>query len=580
VHRCGAPERRITWTSDMEKIWLKSYPEGVPAEIDLRAHASLKDILEQSCGRYAGLPAFSNMGATMTYGQLDRLSRSFGAYLQGSVGLSKGDRVAIMMPNLLQYPVTMFGALRAGMTVVNVNPLYTPRELQHQLADSGARVIVVLENFANTLQQVLDRTSVEHVLTTRIGDLLSFPMSTITNLVVKYVKGMVPDWNIPKAVDLRRALEGGQLAPVEVTQDDVAFLQYTGGTTGVPKGAVLTHGNMVANLQQTAAWIGQNLKEGGETVITALPLYHVFSLTANLLTFLKIGAHNVLITNPRDIPGFIKELKKVEFTAITGVNTLFNALLNAPGIRDVKAGGLKIAVGGGMAVQRAVAERWKEVFGVPLIEGYGLTETSPIVCANLLDAQDFTGTIGLPLPSTEVSIRDDSGVEVALGEVGEICVRGPQVMKEYWHKPEETAKVFTADGWFRTGDMGFMDERGFVKLVDRKKDMILVSGFNVYPNEVEDVVMTHPGVLEVAAIPVADERSGEAVEIVVVKKDPALTEADLIKHCKEHLTGYKVPRKVVFRTEPLPKTNVGKILRRVIKEEEAAKAAGGQRAAA
>ena len=564
----------------MEKIWLKSYPEGVPAEIDLRAHASLKDILEQSCGRYAALPAFSNMGTTMTYGQLDGMSRAFGAYLQGSVGLSKGDRVAIMMPNLLQYPVTLFGALRAGMTVVNVNPLYTPRELQHQLADSGARVIVVLENFANTLQQVLDRTSVEHVLTTRIGDLLSFPMSTITNLVVKYVKGMVPDWNIPKAVDLRRALEGGQLAPVEVTQDDVAFLQYTGGTTGVPKGAVLTHGNMVANLQQTAAWIGQNLKEGGETVITALPLYHVFSLTANLLTFLKIGAHNVLITNPRDIPGFIKELKKVEFTAITGVNTLFNALLNAPGIRDVKAGGLKIAVGGGMAVQRAVAERWKEVFGVPLIEGYGLTETSPIVCANLLDAQDFTGTIGLPLPSTEVSIRDDSGVEVALGEVGEICVRGPQVMKEYWHKPEETAKVFTADGWFRTGDMGFMDERGFVKLVDRKKDMILVSGFNVYPNEVEDVVMTHPGVLEVAAIPVADERSGEAVEIVVVKKDPALTEADLIKHCKEHLTGYKVPRKVVFRTEPLPKTNVGKILRRVIKEEEATKAAGGQRAAA
>jgi long-chain acyl-CoA synthetase len=564
----------------MEKIWLKSYPAGVPAEIDLHAHASLKDILEQSCQRYAGLPAFSNMGATMTYAQLDRMSRAFGAYLQGSVGLSKGDRVAIMMPNLLQYPVAMFGALRAGMTVVNVNPLYTPRELQHQLADSGAKVIVVLENFASVLQQVLDRTPIEHVLTTRIGDLLSFPMSTITNLVVKYVKGMVPDFNIPKAVDLRRALEGGQLAPVEVTHDDVAFLQYTGGTTGVPKGAVLTHGNMVANLQQTAAWIGQNLKEGGETIITALPLYHVFSLTANLLTFLKIGAHNVLITNPRDIPGFIKELKKVEFTAITGVNTLFNALLNAPGIREVKAGTLKIAVGGGMAVQRAVAERWKEVFGVPLIEGYGLTETSPIVCANLLDAREFSGTIGLPLPSTEVTIRDDNGAEVPLGEVGEICVRGPQVMKEYWNKPEETAKVFFADGWFRTGDMGFMDERGFVKLVDRKKDMILVSGFNVYPNEVEDIVMTHPGVLEVAAIPVADERSGEAVEIVVVKKDPGLTEADLIKHCKEHLTGYKVPRKVVFRTEPLPKTNVGKILRRVIKEEEAAKAAGAQRAAA
>jgi long-chain acyl-CoA synthetase len=564
----------------MEKIWLKSYPEGVPAEIDLREYASLKDILEKSCERYASLPAFSNMGTTLTYGQLDRMSRSFGAYLQASAGLSKGDRVAIMMPNLLQYPVTLFGALRAGMTVVNVNPLYTPRELQHQLADSGAKVIVVLENFANVLQQVLDRTPIEHVLTTRIGDLLSFPMSTITNLVVKYLKGMVPDWSIPKAVDLRRALEGGQLAPVEVTQDDVAFLQYTGGTTGVPKGAVLTHGNMVANLQQTVAWIGQNLKEGGETVVTALPLYHVFSLTANLLTFLKLGAHNVLITNPRDIPGFIKELKKVEFTAITGVNTLFNALLNAPGIRDVKAGALKVAVGGGMAVQRAVAERWKEAFGVPLIEGYGLTETAPIVCANPLDVREFTGSIGLPLPSTEVSIRDDGGAEVPLGEVGEICVRGPQVMKGYWNQPEETAKVFTPDGWLRTGDMGFMDTRGFIKLVDRKKDMILVSGFNVYPNEVEDVVMAHPGVLEVAAIAVPDERSGEAVEIVVVKRDPALTDAALVEHCKKHLTGYKVPRKVVFRSDPLPKTNVGKILRRVIKEEEAAKAAGTQRAAA
>jgi long-chain acyl-CoA synthetase len=564
----------------MEKIWLKSYPEGVPAEIDLRAHASLKDILENSCERYASLPAFSNMGATLTYAQLDRMSRSFGAYLQASAGLSKGDRVAIMMPNLLQYPVTLFGALRAGMTVVNINPLYTPRELQHQLADSGARAIVVLENFAHTLEQVLERTQVERVLTTRVGDLLSFPMSTITNLVVKYFKGMVPEWHIPQAVDLRRALEGGKLEPVEVTQDDVAFLQYTGGTTGVPKGAVLTHGNMVANLEQTAAWIGRNLKEGGETIITALPLYHVFSLTANLLTFLKIGAHNVLITNPRDIPAFVKELKKVEFTVITGVNTLFNALLNAPGIGEINARAMKVAVGGGMAVQRAVAERWKEAFGIPLIEGYGLTETAPIVCANPLDIKEYTGSIGLPLPSTEVSVRDDNNQDVPLGEVGEICVRGPQVMRGYWNKPEETAKVFTADGWLRTGDMGFMDERGFVKLVDRKKDMILVSGFNVYPNEVEDVVMTHPGVLEVAAIAVPDERSGEAVEIVVVKKDPALTEAALIEHCKKQLTGYKVPRKVVFRSDPLPKTNVGKILRRVIKEEEAAKAAGGQRAAA
>ena len=564
----------------MEKIWLKSYPEGVPAEIELRADASLKGILEDSCERYASLPAFSNMGATLTYGRLDSLSRSFGAYLQASAGLSKGDRVAIMMPNLLQYPVTLFGALRAGMTVVNVNPLYTARELQHQLADSGAKAIVVLENFAHTLEQVLDRTQVERVLTTRVGDLLSFPMSTITNLAVKYLKGMVPQWHIPQSVDLREALEGGKLEPVEVTADDVAFLQYTGGTTGVPKGAVLTHGNMVANVQQTVAWIGQSLKEGSETVVTALPLYHVFSLTANLLTFLKIGARNVLITNPRDIPAFVKELKKIDFTAITGVNTLFNALLNAPGIGEVKAGALKVAVGGGMAVQRAVAERWKEVFGVPLIEGYGLTETAPIVCANPLDIKEYTGSIGLPLPSTEVSLRDDDNQEVALGAVGEICVRGPQVMRGYWNKPEETAKVFTADGWLRTGDMGCMDGRGFVKLVDRKKDMILVSGFKVYPNEVEDVVMTHPGVLEVAAIAVPDERSGEAVELVVVKKDPALTEAALIEHCRKQLTGYKVPHKVVFRSDPLPKSNVGKILRRVIKEEEAAKAAGTQRATA
>ncbi|HZP88231.1 MAG TPA: AMP-binding protein [Burkholderiales bacterium] len=555
----------------MEPIWLKSYPPGVPAEIDVQAYSSLKDILEKSCARYAERPAFTNMGTTLSYRQLDRMSRAFGAYLQGTLALSKGDRVAIMLPNLLQYPVALFGALRVGMAVVNVNPLYTPRELEHQLCDSGAKVIVVLENFANTLQQVIDRTPVKHVLTTRIGDLLSFPMGAITNLVVKYVKGMVPDWHIPGAVDLRHALSADNLAPVEVSPDDVAFLQYTGGTTGVPKGAMLTHRNMVANLQQTVAWFGSTLKEGNETVITALPLYHVFALTANLLTFLKIGAHNVLITNPRDIPGFIKELKKVDFTAITGVNTLFNALLNAPEIREVKARTLKFAVGGGMAVQRAVAERWKEVFGVPLIEGYGLTETAPIVCANPLDAREFSGSIGLPLPSTQVSIRDDSGAEVPLGEVGEICVRGPQVMKGYWNKPEETAKVFTADGWLRTGDMGFMDKRGFVKLVDRKKDLILVSGFNVYPNEVEDVVMAHPGVLEVAAIGVPDEKSGEAVEIVVVKKDRSVTEADLIRHCKTHLTGYKVPKRVVFRTEPLPKTNVGKILRRVIKEEEQAK---------
>jgi long-chain acyl-CoA synthetase len=557
----------------MDKIWLNSYPKGMPAEVDVRAYASLKEILERSCERYRDLPAFSNMGTTLTYGQLDAMSRSFGAYLQAQ-GLSKGDRVALMMPNLLQYPVTLFGALRAGMTVVNVNPLYTPRELGHQLEDSGASVIVVLENFAHTVQAVLERVKVPHVVVTRVGDLLSFPMGMVANLAVKYLKRLVPGWDIPQAIDLPRALALGDrpLADVPLSADDVAFLQYTGGTTGVPKGAILTHGNMVANLEQTSAWISRNLQEGAETIVTALPLYHVFSLTANLLTFMKLGARNILITNPRDIPGFVKELKKAPFTVITGVNTLFNALLNAPGIKEINAGALKLAVGGGMAVQRAVAERWQQLFGIPLIEGYGLTETSPIVCANPLDVLQFTGSIGLPLPSTEVSIRNDAGEELPLGDVGEICVRGPQVMKGYWNRPDETAKAFTADGWLRTGDMGFIDARGYVKLVDRKKDMILVSGFNVYPNEVEDVAMTHPEVFEAAAIGVPDERSGERVRLVVVRKSPQLTAEALIAHCRKHLGGYKVPREVVFRDEPLPKTNVGKILRRAIREQETAPA--------
>jgi long-chain acyl-CoA synthetase len=558
----------------MEKIWTQAYPEGIPTEIDVRKYASLKDILERSCQRFGSLPAFSNMGTTLTYSELDRKSRAFAAYLQTGVHLERGDRVALMMPNLLQYPVAMFGVLRAGMTVVNVNPLYTARELQHQLEDSGAKAIVVLENFAHTLQGVLHKTPIKHVVATRIGDLLSFPTGIVANLVVKYVKGLVPAWDIPGAVDFPRTLSAGDratLREVDVSADDIAFLQYTGGTTGVPKGAILTHGNMVANLEQTAAWIGRNLEEGAETIVTALPLYHVFSLTANLLTFLKLGAHNVLITNPRDIEGFVKELKKIRFTAITGVNTLFNALLNAPGIREVNSRALKLAVAGGMAVQRAVAEKWQQVFGVPLIEGYGLTETAPIVCANRLDAKEFTGTIGLPLPSTEVSIRDEAGNELPLGEVGEICVRGPQVMKGYWNKPEETAKVFTADGWLRTGDMGFMDERGYVKLVDRKKDMILVSGFNVYANEVEDVAMTHPGVLEAAAIGMPDEKTGEVVRLVVLRKDPALTAQALIEHCRKQLTSYKVPKEIVFRSEPLPKTNVGKILRREIREQEVAR---------
>jgi len=561
----------------MERIWLKHYPSGVPAEVDLSRAASLTDVLEQSCRRFADLPAFSNMGTSMSYAELDRRSRAFGAWLQQQADLERGDRVALMMPNLLQYPVAMFGALRAGMTVVNVNPLYTARELQHQLQDSGAKVIVVLENFAHTLQEVLDRTAVRHVVSTRIGDMLSFPSGLVVNLAAKYLKGMVPSWHIPQAVEFAEALaRGGRgtLRSVAVGPQDIAFLQYTGGTTGVPKGAMLTHANMVANLEQTAAWIGQNLREGGEIIVTALPLYHVFALTTNLLTFFKLGAHNVLITNPRDIDGLIKELKRVPFTVITGVNTLFNAMLNAPGIREINAGALKVAVAGGMAVQRAVADRWQQLFGVPLIEGYGLTETSPIVCANPLDTKAFEGSIGLPLPSTDVWIRDEQGGELPVGEIGEICVRGPQVMRGYWNNPEETRNVLSADRWLRTGDLGFMNEQGFVKLVDRRKDMIVVSGFKVFPNEIEDVAAAHPDVLEAAAIGVPNPHSGDAVALVVVLRRPGLTAGDLIAHCRRHLTAYKVPQEVVFRDAPLPKTNIGKILRRQIRDEELARRTG------
>lgn len=551
-----------------DKIWLKEYPQGVPAEVDINQYRSLKDIIEQSCQKFRDLPAFTNMGATLTYGDVDQQSCYFAAYLQKVLGLKKGERVAIMMPNLLQYPIALFGVLRAGLTVVNVNPLYTPRELEHQLQDSGARAIVILENFAHTLEQVLDKTPVKTVITTRIGDMLPFPKSKIVNFVVKYLKKMVPSWNIPGAISFKRALNEGKwqtLENVEVDHDSIAFLQYTGGTTGVSKGAVLTNRNMVANMQQAHAWLGTMLEEGRETIITALPLYHIFSLTANCLVFMKIGGSNVLITNPRDLPNFVKELGKHKFTAITGVNTLFNALLNTPGFDRLDFSSLKLTLGGGMAVQRAVAERWKQVTGVPLIEAYGLTETSPAACINPLTLKDYNGSIGVPIPSTEVSIRDDDGREVPLGEVGEICVRGPQVMHEYWNRPDETAKVFLDDGWLRTGDMARMDEKGYVYIVDRKKDMILVSGFNVYPNEIEGVVVTHPGVLEAAAIGVPDEHSGEVVKIVVVKKDPNLTEEELIDFCREQLTAYKVPKYVEFRKE-LPKTNVGKILRRALRD--------------
>ncbi len=551
----------------MEKIWLKSYPPGVPAEIDLNEYSSVADILAKSCDRFRNLPAFTNLGTTLSYDDLDRLSTQFGAYLQKVLKLQAGDRVAIMLPNVLQYPVALFGVLRAGLTVVNTNPLYTARELEHQLRDSGAKVIVVLENFAHVLEQVIGRTQVEHVVTTQLGDLLRFPKSLLVNLVVKHVKKMVPAWSLPGNVGFRQALEQGareRLEQPSLGHQDVAFLQYTGGTTGVAKGAVLTHGNMVANLQQASAWIKPVCEEGREKIITALPLYHIFSLTANGLTFMKYGGENILITNPRDFAGFVKELGKVKFTAITGVNTLFNALLHTPGFDQLDFSHMHLTLGGGMAVQEAVAKRWRKVTGVTLVEAYGLTETSPAACINPLDLAEYNHSIGLPVPSTEACYRDDTNQDVPLGEVGELCVRGPQVMRGYWNRPEETEKVLEPDGWLHTGDMGYMDDKGFCYIVDRKKDMILVSGFNVYPNEIEDVVAQHEGVLEVAAVGVADEKSGEVVKIVVVKKRLDLSEKELISFCKERLTGYKVPKLVEFRDE-LPKTNVGKILRRELR---------------
>jgi long-chain acyl-CoA synthetase len=552
----------------MERPWIKSYPPGVPADIDLGAYASIRDILETSCGRFADLPAFSCMGAGISYRELDRLSTDFGSWLQNVAGLGKGVRVAVMMPNLLQYPVAIFGLLRAGLVGVNCNPLYTPRELEHQLKDSGAEAIVILENFAKTLEEVIGRTNVKTVVTTQLGDMLGFPKSHIVNFAVKRVKKLVPPFSLPGAVRFRDALAAGRahrLAPPPLVAGDIAFLQYTGGTTGISKGAMLTHGNLVANLLQVSTWVGTGLEEGRETVITALPLYHIFALTGNCLTFMKIGANNVLIPNPRDLPGFVAELGRHRFTAITGVNTLFNALLNTPGFAALDFSHLKMTLGGGMAVQRAVAERWLEVTRTPLVEAYGLTETSPGACINPLvkDAR-YNGFAGLPIPSTVVTIRDDAGRVLPAGETGEICIAGPQVMKGYWNRPDETAKVMFADGAFRTGDIGFMDERGFVKIVDRKKDMILVSGFNVYPNEVEDVVAMMPGVLEVCAVSAPDEKSGEAVRLVIVRKDPALTKEAVLEHCRKHLTGYKLPRIVEFWKE-LPKTNVGKVLRREVK---------------
>jgi long-chain acyl-CoA synthetase len=559
----------------MHKPWLAQYPVGVPAEIDAHQFASLKDVLACGCARFADLPAYSSMGTVVTYRQLDEASRAFAAWLQKVARLQRGDRVALMLPNLLQYPVALFGVLRAGMVVVNTNPLYTPRELEHQLKDAGATAVVVLENFAHTLAQVIDSTPVRTVVTTQVGDLLPPLKRMLTNAVVKHVKKLVPPWQLASAVDFNHALAAGRaqaLDEVELTRDDLAFLQYTGGTTGVAKGAMLTHGNMVANVLQVAAWMSPNLNDGEETLVIPLPLYHVFALTG-CLSFFSKGAQTVLVANPREMPAFLKTLRQTRFTAIIGVNTLFRALLDAPGFADVDLSHLKLAVAGGMAVQRVVAQRWKERAGVPLVEGYGLTETAPVAIANPVTIQEWSGQIGVPLPSTEAAILDDDGQAVESGQVGEICLRGPQVMKGYWQRPEETAKVVTGDGWLRTGDMGLMDERGSIRITDRKKDMIVVSGFKVFPNEVEDVLTMLPGVLEAGAIGVPDERSGEAVKVVVVRKDPALTESDVLAHCKQHLTGYKMPRIVEFRSEPLPKTNIGKILRRELRGGAAAQAA-------
>ncbi|MBN7120430.1 long-chain-fatty-acid--CoA ligase [Erwinia billingiae] len=559
----------------LNKVWLDRYPADVPAEITADRYTSLIDLFEHAVKRYADQPAFINMGQAMTYRKLEERSRAFAAYLQQGLGLKKGDRVALMMPNLLQYPIALFGILRAGMIVVNVNPLYTPRELEHQLNDSGASAIVIVSNFAHTLEKVVAKTQVKHVILTRLGDQLAPAKGTLVNFVVKYIKRMVPKYHLPDAISFRSALHEGyrmQYVRPDIINDDLAFLQYTGGTTGVAKGAMLTHRNMQANLEQTKATYGSLLKEGKETVVTALPLYHIFALTVNCMLFIDLGGANLLITNPRDIPGLVKELSKVRFTAITGVNTLFNALLNDEDFQKLDFSSLSLSAGGGMSVQKAVAERWERLTGHYLLEGYGLTECSPLVSVNPYDIRYHSGSIGLPVPSTDIMLVDDEGNEVAEGEPGELCIKGPQVMLGYWQRPDATDEVLK-NGWLRSGDIVTVDQEGFIRIVDRKKDMILVSGFNVYPNEIEDVLMLHPKVREAAAIGVPNDVAGETVKICVVKKDPSLTKEELIAHCKKNLTGYKVPKIVEFRDE-LPKTNVGKILRRELRDEaiKAAKA--------
>ncbi len=551
--------------------WLKSYPAGMPEQIDVNEFTSVADIFDTHVKKYASLPAYSNFGTTITYAETDAYTTLLGAYLKNELKLKKGDRVAVMMPNLLQNPIAIFAILRAGLVVVNTNPLYTARELKHQLNDSGAKAIIIVDNFCHVLQSVIAETEIKHVITTEMGDLLKFPKSLVLNLVVKYVKKIVPAYSLPGAVNFKQALKLGaqhKFETVPTSHSDIAFLQYTGGTTGVSKGAILTNRNMVANMQQAYTWIHDAIGESHETIITALPLYHIFSLTANCLTFMKYGWLNHLITNPRDINGFVKELSRTRFSAMTGVNTLFNHILNHPDLNKIDFSNFRVALGGGMAVQPVVAQRWKQATGTTLVEAYGLTETSPAACINPMDLKEYNGKIGLPIPSTEVSIQDDDWNQIALGEIGEICVRGPQVMQGYWQRPKETSNVLSNDGWLHTGDIGFMDDAGYVQIVDRKKDMILVSGFNVYPNEVEAFIAEHPSVVEVGVIGAPDENSGEVVMAIVVKNDPALSEDELRQYCRKGLTNYKVPKRIIFADE-LPKTNVGKILRRELRDKYA-----------
>jgi long-chain acyl-CoA synthetase len=554
----------------MEKVWLKSYPKGVPEFAELGKYNSLAHMFDECAERHGNLPAFANMGASLSFSELNIESYNFAAYLQTELGLVKGDRVAIMLPNILQFPVALYGVLRAGLVAVDVNPLYTPRELEHYLTDSGAKAIVILENFADVLAEVVDKTAIEKVILARVGDMLGFPKSLLVNFVLKYVKKKIPNYKLDNVVSFNDVLAIGQqrhLDKPEITQDDLAFLQFTGGTTGLAKGAMLSHGNLLANVAQAGAFVGPALEEGKEVVITALPLYHIFSLTANCFLFTKIGGLNYLITNPRDMKGFVKELSKIKFTVITGVNTLFNGLLNTEGFSDIDFSHLKVTLGGGMAVQESVATEWHNTTGCVLAEAYGLTEASPAVTMNPYNLEEYNGTIGLPIPNTEISIQDDEGNHLDVEEAGELCVRGPQVMQGYWNRPEETKNVLSDDGWLRTGDIAMVSKDGFVRIVDRKKDMILVSGFNVYPNEIENVVQSMDGVLEVAAVGVDDEESGEVVKLFIVKKDSALTEQDVMSHCEDRLTRYKWPKHIEFRDD-LPKTNVGKILRRALRDGE------------